>query len=138
MADEVTTTIRVSRGRIRVNEGQHLHYFITCEGATPVFSLSCTHKTHFEARTLELARRNYEVVWPRSSADETPDQDGEFYTFSMSFLAAMKYTVRVELHDDTHTIVGDADGIVLDGDYESDSPTESYFETWKVFTKPKG
>jgi hypothetical protein len=118
-----------------VSDGQHLHYFITCVGAVPVFSLSCTHKTHFDAKTLGERRQDYEVVWPRSSADETEDQDGEFYTFAMSFLGAIKYTVRVELHDDNHARVGGDNGVVLDADYESDNAANDFFQTWKVRTK---
>src|SRR5438046_2592953 len=68
--NDCTRTIRVSRGRVRVNEGQHLHYFVTAKGARPVFSLSCTHKTHFDAAGLGPPKQDYEVIWPRDSADE--------------------------------------------------------------------
>ena len=51
-------TIRVHLGTVRVNEGQHLHYFVTAEGAQPVFSLSCRHKTHFSAADLGPPKKN--------------------------------------------------------------------------------
>ena len=70
-SNDCNRTMRVSRGRVRVNEGQHLHYFVTVEGATPVFSLACTHKKHFDAASLGAPRKNYEVIWERTSADET-------------------------------------------------------------------
>jgi hypothetical protein len=131
-------TLRVTRGRVRVDDGQHLHYFITCEGSTPVFSLSCTHRTHFSADTLGPPRKNYDRSWSRSEADEEPGQDGEHYTFSMSFVSALKYTLRVELHDDAgHKLVGGDDGIIVDADYESDDPRVSCNEAWRVRTKPQ-
>lgn len=134
--NDCTRTIRVSRGRVRVNEGQHLHYFVSAKGARPVFSLSCTHKTHFDAAGLGPPKQDYEVIWPRGSADEGPNDDGDEYAFAMSFIGALKYTLRVELHDAGHTIVGD--GIIVDGDYESEDPEMSCFEAWTVRTKPKG
>jgi len=134
--DDCTRTIRIQRGRVRVNDGQHLHYFVTVEGAAPVFSLSCKHKTHFNAMSLGPPKKHYEVVWPKSAADEEPSQDGEAYAFSMSFAAALKYTLVVELHDNNHNRVGD--GVIVDADYESDNPLISCNETWVVRTKPAG
>jgi hypothetical protein len=135
-SDDCKRTIRTTRGRVRVNEGQHLHYFVTVEGSKPVFSLSCTHKTHFNASGLGPPRKKYEVVWERASADEEPNQDGEAYAFSMSFAAAVKYTLLVVLHDASHNVVGD--GVIVDADYESDNPLMSCNEAWVVRTKPKG
>lgn len=135
-SDDCKRTIRVTRGRVRVNDGQHLHYFVTAEGSKPVFSLSCTHKTHFDAGGLGPPKKNYEVIWERSSADEGPNDDGEFYAFSMSFVATLKYTLRVELHDGSHNVVGD--GVIVDADYESDDSEMSCNEAWVVRTKPRG
>ena len=135
-SDDCKRTIRVTRGRVRVNEGQHLHYFVTVAGSKPVFSLSCTHKTHFNAADLGPPKKKYDVIWPRTSADEKPNQDGEAYTFSMSFAAALKYTLFVVLHDNSHNVVGD--GVVVDADYESENPLMSCSEAWVVRTKPKG
>ena len=134
--DDCKRTIRVTRGRVRVNEGQHLHYFVTAQGSKPVFSLSCTHHTHFDAAGLGPPKQNYEVIWQRDSADEGPNDDGEDYSFAMSFIAILKYTLRVEVHDAAHNLVGD--GVVVDADYESEDPEMSCFESWVVRTKPKG
>lgn len=135
MADDCNRTIRVTRGRVRVNEGQHLHYFITAKGSQPIFGLTCAHdKTHFDAASLGPPKENYEVIWQRSSADEGANDDGDQYTFAMSFLGILKYTLRVELHDASHTISGD--GVIVDADYESDDSELSCFESWKVRTKP--
>ena len=128
-------TIRVQLGTVRVNAGQHLHYFVTVQGAQPVFSLSCRHKTHFNAGDLGPPKKNYEVVWPRSAADEEPAQDGEAYAFSMSFVAALKYTLRLELHDGSHKRVGA--GLIVDADYESENPIALCNEAFIVRTKPE-
>jgi hypothetical protein len=133
--DDVTQTIRVNRGDVLVDSGQHLHYTISVDGAEPVFNLACQHKIHFADDTLGL-HKNYDVVWPSSSGDDH-SEDGEDYTFSMAFISALKYTIRVELHDADHNLVGDDDGIVLDADYESENPNLSYHQGWVVHT-PKG
>jgi hypothetical protein len=132
-SDKCKKTRRVLRN-VRVGGGQHLHYFVTVEGSKPVFSLSCRHKTHFNAADLGAPRKNYEVIWPRTSADEEPGDDGEDYTFSVAFAAALKYTLRVELHDGGHNLVGN--GVIVDADYESDNPLVSCNEAFVVRTKP--
>ena len=128
-------TIREHKGTVRVNKGQHLHYFITAQGAQPVFSLSCRHKTHFNAGDLGPPKKNYEVVWPRTSADEEEGQDGEAYAFSMSFVAALKYTLKVELHDSSHKRAGN--GLILDIDFESENPLALCNEAFIIRTKPE-
>ena len=132
--DDCKRTIRTARGRIRVAAGQHLHYFVTVAGQRGVFTLSCAHKTHFRASDFGPPKQNYDIVWERSQADEGPNDDGDDYTFSMSFITALMYTVVVELHDAAHDIVGD--GLVLDADYESDNSEMFCNESWVVRTKP--
>lgn len=129
------STIREHKGTVRVNKGQHLHYSITAQGAQPVFSLACRHKVHFTAGDLGPPKKNYEVVWPRTSADEEAGQDGEAYAFSMSFVAALKYTLKVELHDGSHKRVGA--GLIIDADYESENPLALCNEAFIVRTKPE-
>jgi len=126
-------TRRVLRN-VHMKEGQHLHYFITAEGSTPVFSLSCRHKTHFSADDLGPPQKNYEFIWPITSADEEPGDDGESYAFSMAFAAALKYTLRVELHDANHNQM--EPGVIVDADYESDDPLVSCNEAFVIRTKP--
>lgn len=127
-------TRRVLLGGVRVNDGQHLHYSVTVEGSEPVFSLACRHKKHFNAADLGPPKKHYEVVWPKISADEEPSQEGEDYTFSMSFVAALKYTLLVELHDAEHNRVGA--GVIVDADYESDNPVVLCNEAFVILTKP--
>jgi hypothetical protein len=142
MATKAASTKRCKKTRrvlrnVRVNQGQHLHYFITVSGQRGVFALSCRHKTHFDASQLGPPKKNYDVVWPRSSADEEAGQDGEDYTFTMSFVSALKYTLRVELHDSSHTVVDN--GLIVDADYEVGSDaTFPCNESFVVRTKPQG
>lgn len=120
MADKKTVvsklckkTRRVLIGSVRVNEGQHLHYFVTVKGSRPLFSLACEHKPHFDSKELGPSRQEYDIVWPRSSADAAgPDT----YTFAMSFAGTDQYTLRVELHDANHQRVDD--GVIVDADYD--------------------
>jgi hypothetical protein len=124
-------TRRVLLGGVQVDDGQHLHYSVTVDGSKPMFSLACRHKKHFNAADLGPPKKNYDVVWPRSSADE-PSPDGEDYTFSMSFAAALKYTLVVELHDATHNRVGV--GVIVDADYESENPVALCNEAFVIRT----
>ena len=124
-------TRRVLKGGVQVDDGQHLHYFVTAEGSKPLFSLACRHKKHFNAADLGPPKKNYEVVWPRTSADDS-SPEGEDYTFSMSFVAALKYTLVVELHDAAHTRVGV--GVVVDADYESENPASLCNESFVIRT----
>ena len=52
----------------------------------------------------------------------------------MEFIASLKYTLRVELHDAEHNQV-DA-GVIVDADYESEDPEMSCNEGWVVRTNP--
>jgi len=126
-------TRRVLRGGVQVDEGQHLHFSVTVDGSRPIFSLACRHKKHVNASDLGQPKKNYDFTWERKSADEDAGQDGEDYTLSMSFTAALKYTVSVELHDSAHNRTGV--GVVVDADYESENPLASCNEAWVIHTK---
>lgn len=122
-------TRRVLIASVVVNEGQHLHYFITVEGSKPIFTLACEDKEHFNADELGERRKEYDVVWERSSADQ-PSGVADTYTFAMSFAGADKYTLRVVLHDDNHKPVGD--GVIIDADYEGNPVTTLCNESFVV------
>jgi hypothetical protein len=126
-------TRRTLLGTVRVSDGQHLHYFVTARGETPAFTLACGHKVHFNAAELGPPRMEYDVIWPKSAADEEAGQDGEDYTFAMSFVDALKYTLRVELHNAAHQRVGD--GVIVDADYESENAEALCNESFVVRTK---
>jgi hypothetical protein len=126
-----TKTRRVLIGAVQIDEGQHLHYFITVEGSAPIFTLACEHKPHFAANELGPPRQNYDIVWPRSSADE-PGQDGDTYTFGMSFAGADMYTLRVELHNEDHELVGDE--VIVDADYAGTPAATQCNESFVVRT----
>lgn len=132
--NECTRTVNVNRGQVRVAPNQHLHYFVRVEGATPTFTVTCMHKVHFRASDFGPPRQDYDFVWPASAADEEPNDDGDNYAFSVGFIAALKYSLRVELHDEDHNMVGA--GLIVDADFESENPEASCNLGWVVRTKP--
>jgi hypothetical protein len=124
-------TRRVMLGNVRVKDGQHLHYFISAAGSTPIFVLACEHKTHFDSKELGPPRKLYDVVWQRSSAD-APGADGDTYTFAMSFAGVDKYTLRVELHNANHLLVDDR--VIVDADYDGSPASTLCNESFVVRT----
>jgi hypothetical protein len=139
MANEAVSKICKKTRRVlrnaRVNDGQHLHYFVTVEGSQPLFSLACEHKKHFDAQDLGAARKHYDFVWERSSAD-AGGEDRDTYTFGMSFAGADQYTLRVELHDVNHQPVDDGEehGVIVDADYAGNPVTFLCNESFVVRT----
>jgi hypothetical protein len=135
----VKRTKRTSRGSARVktsDRSEHLHYFITVSGSRGIFTLSCEHRD-FVWRSSDFGppKKNYDIVWPRTAADEDGSDDG--YTFSMAFAAALKYTLRIEHHDSSHNLVKSSlvpTGVMKDIDYESEEAEEDFFEGYTVKT----
>lgn len=126
-----TRTKRVFNTLLRVNltGGEHLHYFITAEGATPIFNLSCEHKTLWSEQSLGPPAMNYERVWPKTPLEADSDRDE--YVFMMSFFAATKYTLRIERHDAGHQVLA----VVQDIDYESNDHSDRFREFYTIRTR---
>ena len=123
-----TRTKRVFKTLVKVNQSanEHLHYKITVQGATPLFSLSCEHKTLWSAQSLGPPAQQYERIWP-FTATEVDANDDE-YVFIVSFFAALKYTLRLERHDANHNVLE----VVEDIDYESSSHADKFREFFTV------
>jgi len=126
-----TRTKRVFKTFVQVNvsANEHLHYFITVLGATPLFSLSCEHKTLWSAQNLGPPAMNYDRIWPLlpTEADSNDDE----YVFMVLFFAATKYTLRLERHDANHQVLE----VVEDIDYESNFHGDKFREFFTVTTQ---
>lgn len=114
---------------VKVSSGEHLHFFIRAQGAAPIFSLACTHKTLWSEKTFGPPAANYERVWPLTPL-EVDSQDDE-YVFKVSFFAASKYTLRLERHDATHQVLE----VVNDIDYESTHHADQFREFLTVISE---
>jgi hypothetical protein len=126
-----TRTKRVFKTFVPVNlsSGEHLHYFITAKGATPIFSLACQHKTLWSEQTFGPPAMNYERVWPLIPAEADAKRDE--YVFIVSFAAATKYTLRVELHNSSHQNLD----VMEDIDYESTDHSDQFREFFTIKTQ---
>lgn len=114
---------------VKLSANEHLHYFVTAMGATPIFSLACQHKTLWSEQTFGAPAMNYDRVWPFNTgeADATRDE----YAFIVSFAAATKYTLRLERHDASHQLLE----VMEDIDYESNDHSDQFREFYTVKTQ---
>jgi len=124
-----TRTVRVSLGFVQVNSNsEHLHYFIQARGATPIFNLSCEHRTLWSEQDFGPPAPNYDRVWPLTPGEVDAAEDE--YGVSFSFFAATDYSLRVERHDANHKVLQ----MVKDIDYTSSDSQDIYVESFRVRT----
>jgi len=126
-----TRTKRVFKTLVPVNlsGNEHLHYFITAKGATPIFSLACQHKTLWSEQTFGAPAMNYDRVWPLNPGEADAKRDE--YVFLISFAAALKYTFRLERHSAGHQVLE----VMEDIDYESSDHSDVFREFFTVKTQ---
>ncbi len=130
-----TRTVTASENAVEVKlsdpqKKEHLHYFITAKGGTPIFNLSCRHATHWSEETFDLPAMNYERVWPFTpdEVDDQKDPVDDVYVVSFSFLHVSQYTLVVERHDSMHNVLETIKRIK----YASDDPSDKFSEFFTV------
>ncbi len=124
-------TARQQLGSVQVNRtaGEYLSYKLTVEGATPIFSFACEHRSLRSEKDFPgHPMREYEWLWGKDDADS--DADDDVYVVGMSFLTATKYTLRVEHRRDDDSVIK----LLKDIDYESQDPNDNFKETLRVFS----
>jgi hypothetical protein len=122
-------TVKTSLGFVKVDlNSEHLHYFIKAKGATPIFNLSCKHRTLWSERDFGPPAMNYERVWPKEAGEVDAPEDE--YSVSISFFAATDYSLRVERHDSAHEVLE----LVKDVDYTSTDSQDLFVEAFRVQT----
>lgn len=93
-----TLTIRTDMGGVLIKAGQHIHYSLTVSGAMPIFTFACRHKARLSAEDFGPPRKTYEWDWQfPADSDSSEASDEDRYVVEMSFLTALKYTLRAEL-----------------------------------------
>lgn len=108
-------------GGVKLNAGEHLHYFLTALGAQPVFNHVCNHRTVTEASNFPgHPKMNYE--WTLSHGEL--DALGEDYTVTMSYFVALQYTLRIEHHRANHSLIEIASDKDYAGSQNDDFDTE--------------
>jgi hypothetical protein len=138
MADFGNAGIRnvtVSENAVRVKlsdplNREHLHYFITARGGTPIFNLSCRHTTHWTQETFGPPAMNYDRIWPLTpdEVDDQADPVDDVYVVSFSFLHATEYTLVVQRHNSTHGVLETIKRIT----YTSSDPSDTFSEFFTV------
>lgn len=130
-----TRNVTVSETAVRVKlsdpqKKEHLHYFITAQGGTPIFNLSCKHRTHWSEATFGPPAMNYERVWPFAAGDVDDQNDGEddIYVVSFSFLHVLNYRLVVERHDSNHQVLE----VIKHIEYASNVPSDKFREFFTV------
>lgn len=128
-----TVTVSLNAVRVKLSDPQkreHLHYVIEAGGGTPIFNLSCKHRTHWSEATFGPPAARYERIWPLApgDVDDQNDDEDDIYVVSFSFLHALNYRLLVERHDANHQVLQ----VVKDIRYASDNPSDRYREFFTV------
>ena len=128
-----TVTVSLNSVKVKLSDPQnreHLHYFITTKGGTPIFNLSCKHRTHWSEATFGPPAMAYERVWPFAAGDvdDQNDNEDDIYVVSLSFLHVLDYELVVERHDAQHKVLE----VVKNVRYKSDVPSDKYREFFTV------
>jgi hypothetical protein len=112
-------TIRTDNGAVMVKAGQQIQYTLTVQGEIPVFTFACTHKDRLTEESFPQPQQKYSWTWKYPA-----DADGadDVYVVQMSFLTALKYTLRAELQ----TANGNLLSVIKDLDAESDDSNDKY------------
>lgn len=114
---------------VDVNGGQYLSYQLTAQGSGPIFKWACEHKLRL--RQSDFAghpKQTYEWTWSRQNSAEG-DSDDDIYTLEMRFSSAIKYTLVVELRDNSDQPIK----TVKDVDFESQTPEDWFGSTLRIF-----
>lgn len=113
---------------VALGKGEHLHYRVEVQGATPQFDFGCAHRESirkpedFPGHPMNL----YEWDYLRNPGDaDAPTDEGDVYGLSMLFLAASRYHVTIEHRKSDGSVIavlsdlvcesGDATGIARRG-----------------------
>jgi hypothetical protein len=121
-------TIRTDKGAVMVKAGQHIHYCLTVSGATPIFTFVCEHKPRLSAEDFGPPKQTYEWDWRFPADADAPD---DTYVVAMSFLTALKYTLRAELRTANDNMLS----LLKDFDAESNDAHDKYPSSIEVIAQ---
>lgn len=134
-------TVTTFNADVTVNgtSGEHLAYQATVQGGMPNFVFTCQHQNQVPITSADRFQGHPKQVYawklwktlPPNAAptdfrtDTTPT---DVFGVGMSFIGAIEYTLRVELHDGN----GVATKTVQQINYRSQTPTDSVIESLEV------
>jgi hypothetical protein len=110
-----TRTARINKPGVGVGAGDLLVYTVTVSGAAAAFGFGCQHREVLSATTLDGGQPRREYQW-----EYFPDDPDDSVALLLSFLAAVKYVVRI----DRISAAGGLLETVRDADYESQDPQD--------------
>jgi hypothetical protein len=118
-----TRTARVNTGSVTLKGDELLVYSVTVKGANPAFGFACRHLALHSAEDFEgHPRAKYE--W-----DYSPDRDRDRLMLLLSFVGAVRYTVRIDHISQAGALLK----TVRDVDYESQDPEDTAEDNLSVF-----
>jgi hypothetical protein len=122
---------------INLSAGEYIFYKLTVKGAEPLFTYACKDRARLSEHQFQgHPKKTYEWTWSRNQPlaagipNENGDAPDDLYVVSMSFIAAIKYTLLVEQRRADDSVIRK----LKDIDYESQSPEDNFTETLRVFT----
>ena len=105
-------TARIDRLAVELQADDLLTYSLTATGARPAFGFGCAHRPITAATMFGPPQANYQ--W-----DYTADAREDVVVLQLSFIAATKYTLRID------RISGQSIETLRDVDYESQHPEDT-------------
>jgi hypothetical protein len=139
MAEKTIHTPTVAA--VDLKQSEHVHYFLTAEGAEPIFNHACEEKVLLKEKDFSgHPKMNYEWILRRGAdepvvnvghdvkvieMDKSPDNHG----VAMSYFTAVSYTLVSEHHDQNHTKIK----TLSDIEYGSNVPTAVDRASFVVF-----
>ena len=122
-----TLTTRVDKSAVLLNfkDGERLRYRLKAEGAAPIFTLANTHRILWRSGDPSPAS-GYERVWPKDESEI--DANVEMLSFSVSFVAATKFTLTVERIDKSGNVIE----VVKNKDYQSTDASDNYSDALRI------
>ena len=115
---------------VNISTGEYLSYKLTVNGANPIFTYACEHKPRLSEHQFPGHPLNtYRWDWCRGAATDS-DSNDDMYAVTMSFIAALKYTLLIRQHDSTGAVIK----TIKDVDYESSSPKDNFTATLHIFS----
>jgi hypothetical protein len=122
-----------SKNAVVVNHtiGEHLHYRLEVEGATPQFAFGCAHRSIKSAADFPgHPKAIYEWDYLGNPGEcDSPKDVGDVYGLSMLFVAARKYQIKIEHRKKDGSVIEVLSDLVC----ESDDPQDIARRGLEVF-----
>ncbi len=129
MAVKVTPRVRKGAVNLHNSSGEFLAYTVKAQGANPSFAQACQHR-EIQRSDQFPGHPKQDYSWTVKQFDAAPNTP-DTYTVSFLFVAAIKYTLKIEQLDSRNTVID----VLQDIDFESSDPHDRHHEPLLVVLK---